>query len=175
MPLASHTVDAIFARMTVRYGSAWFAKWDGVPIESVKADWARELEGVSRYAIVYALGFLPSDFPPTVSAFLAICRRAPDRAEAAPEIAGPKADPQRVAEILGRVPRVAGQDPKAWARRLREREEEHGGVLENGKRMTLAQRDMWRAALHWVRAESDEREIHSQLAEDARARLGITA
>lgn len=45
------------------------------------------------------------------------------------------------------------KDPKAWAHALRDCERNRGGVLPSGKRMTPAQRTMWRAAL---RAENTE-------------------
>lgn len=43
----------------------------------------------------------------------------------------------------------AARDPKAWARDLREREIEHGGVLPDGTRMTYVQRSAWRQALRF--------------------------
>lgn len=44
-------------------------------------------------------------------------------------------------------------DPKAWARGLRSRELDHGGVLANGTRMTDSQREAWRHALRYETVE----------------------
>ena len=42
---------------------------------------------------------------------------------------------------------AAPVDYKAWARRLRDIELNRGGELPNGRKMTRAQREMWRTAL----------------------------
>jgi hypothetical protein len=56
-------------------------------------------------------------------------------------------DRRAIAQKLKSLDFGQPQNPKAWAYALRERELHHGGVLLNGKRMTEAQRTMWRAAL----------------------------
>lgn len=73
-------VDVLFSRLAVRYGDAWFRKWDGLPIEDVKADWQRGLEHIfagNPKAIAFGLDHLPDEFPPTVDAFARLCLRAP--------------------------------------------------------------------------------------------------
>lgn len=140
MPLKSETVDWIFARMLVRYGTSWSAKWAGVDMAAVAQDWALELEPVQPFAIKYAMGFLPLSYPPTAGEFKAICMRAPDRLPVA--IAdNTKADPERVAEIVGAIhiaPRTGGD--RAWARTLRRR-------AERGDRLSIFQKFAWREAL----------------------------
>lgn len=74
--LVSETVEAIFRRLSTRYGSAWAAKWAGLPVEDVKADWARVLGGQTKESVLYALDYLP-DFVPTAHQFREICNRAP--------------------------------------------------------------------------------------------------
>lgn len=78
MPLKSETVDWIFMRMLARYGSVWIAKWTGVPMEAVKADWAEQLAGMTKDDILYGIQYLPHDFPPTSAAFRALCAKAPE-------------------------------------------------------------------------------------------------
>lgn len=78
--LPSGWVDSLFARLAVRYGSAWSAKWEGLDMAAVRADWADELAGYANRpeAIKHALGHLPPDRPPNVSQFLLLCRHAPE-------------------------------------------------------------------------------------------------
>lgn len=94
-------VERIFARMAVRYGSAWMRLWEGVDIEAVKDDWAFGLGGFGGDAIHYALGYLPIDRPPTLGQFRETCTRAPEPKRIA--IAAPPADPGRVAVELQRM------------------------------------------------------------------------
>lgn len=73
-------IDSLFARLAVRYGSAWAAKWEGLDMAAVRADWAAELAGyVNRpEAIKHALIHLPVDRPPNVAQFVLLCRGVPD-------------------------------------------------------------------------------------------------
>lgn len=106
MALNPKWIDQIFARLTVRYGSAFLNRWTsaGVDLELVKADWAEELSGFEHWpeAIKHALDTLPADKPaPTVTDFKAACYRAPkpDR-QALPE---PAADPARVKSEMAKL------------------------------------------------------------------------
>lgn len=74
-------VDSLFARMAVRYGSSWSAKWEGLDMAAVRADWAAELAGFAGWpeAISYGLQYIPADRPPTVTQFRELCRGAPAR------------------------------------------------------------------------------------------------
>lgn len=157
MALDARWVDAIHARLLVRYGTRWVNLWAGIPEELVKADWAEQLAGLGGPSIQHALEHLPPEFPPTAAQFKALALSRAD--EAPPALPAPKADPRRVAAIMAGLQRRQQRDPKAWARDLRDREMNHGGVLVNGKRMTQAQRDMWRRAL-------DEQDAQPQDAED---------
>jgi len=143
MPLKSETVDWIFARMLVRYGASWVAKWNGVPMEAVAADWAHELERVPRDSILYALGYLPLEFPPTVAQFKAICQRAPEPKVLAirDEV---KADKAKVDAIVGTLKeRLAARHRLQWAHDLAARE-------KRGEPLTPVQAAAWREALNKV-------------------------
>lgn len=140
MPLPLEWIDSIFANMTVRYGSAWLAKWNGVDIAAVKADWADVLGGFQANpdAIKHALGSLPDDFPPTATQFRALCVARPEPAGRA--LPAPKADPAVVRKVMQAFVPKPSVDPKEWAHRLRIREQQCD-------RLTPAQRAMWRQAL----------------------------
>lgn len=97
MPLPDSWVEALFARLAVRYGAAWMRQWEGVDIAAVKADWAEQLSGATSGAIKHALDCLPIDRPPTVGQFLALCRNAPQYAP--PALPAPQLSPDRRAEL----------------------------------------------------------------------------
>lgn len=145
MALESRWVDAIHARLLVRYGTRWVSMWAGVPEELVKADWAAELDGLGPDAIAHAMHHLPHEFPPTVAQFKAIAlRRAEPGLKALP---APKPDPQVVAAVLESVKNIGRpQAGREWANALRERE-------QRGEILSPASRAMWRAAL---RVESEQ-------------------
>ena len=81
MPLPDAWVKSLFARLAVRYGSAWSAKWEGLDMDAVHADWADELAMFERWpeAISYGIVNLPLDRPPNVGQFRDLCRGAPAR------------------------------------------------------------------------------------------------
>ncbi len=143
MPLPDSWVDALFSRLQVRYGAAWVRMWEGVDPIAVKADWAAELAGFSGNpdALKHALEHLPVDRPPTVLQFKALCiSHQPSGVPIERWIAADKASPEVVAAVVGAVRQARDSDPKAWAHRLRIRE-------QNCDRLSKVQRDMWRAAL----------------------------
>lgn len=125
--------------MLIRYGAAWNRKWDGVDADAVKADWERELSGISGNAIRYALEHLPPEFPPTVAQFKALCISRPE-----PErkwLPAPKVDPKVIEEALSKLKSLTVQKERFdWAYSLQERE-------KDGEALTEEQRAMWRKAL----------------------------
>lgn len=143
---SSELVERLFARLAVRYGSAWLAKWQGIDIAAVKADWSEVLGGFERNpeAIRHALAHLPEDRPPTATQFRALCIGRPE--PALPALSAPAASPAVVAMVMDAVKPKSGVDPKEWAHRLRKREQQY-------ERLTPAQRAMWRKAL---KTESNE-------------------
>ncbi len=91
-------VDRLFQRLATLYGRAWLDLWAGIPIDAVKAEWARSLHGMAPEAIGLALESLKTEgvkFPPNLPEFIALCRqfvrRGPHRlALAAPRYAPPE-------------------------------------------------------------------------------------
>ena len=136
--LPSSWVDSLFARLAVRYGSAWMGMWNGVDIAAVKRDWAEELAGFADApdAIKHALANLP-DRPPNVQQFRALCINRPRTEKALP---APPADPAVVEKVLSAFERPPAHGPKAWAYALKKRDEQ-------GDRLTLFQRSALREAL----------------------------
>jgi hypothetical protein len=110
-------VEALFHRLTLRYGRAFLARWEDVPVDEVKADWARELACYAERpeAIEYALALVDPAEPPTAAQFRDLCSTAPAPAfRARPE---PK-QAQRAAEVRRKclrpvMPRI-GRDVR-WA------------------------------------------------------------
>lgn len=112
MPLPQSWVDALFARLSVRYGAAFLHQYGDADPEAVKADWAEALGGIRGDAIAYALQYLPADRPPTALQFRDACLRAP--APGAPRLAPPRtAPPEGVRDLGARMrarPRNAAQE-----------------------------------------------------------------
>jgi hypothetical protein len=145
MPLPSRWVDSLFAKLTVTYGQDFLRRWEGVPMDTVKADWAEALGGYEKNpeAIAFALTILDPAKPPTVLQFAEMCRRAPQTP--LPALEAPAPSPEAVRMATAALKRVGAQSvgDKSWAERLRDRE-----ARSNGKGMTKFQRDAWREALN---------------------------
>lgn len=139
-PLPSEWIDSLFARLSVRYGASWSRMYEGIDMAAVKADWARELAPYANDAapIKYALDNLPSDWPPNVSQFKAICLNRPEPPR--PQLAAPKPDKARLEAELSKLAKPKKADPLAWAYELQEREKQ-------GFPLTEVQRQKWRQAL----------------------------
>lgn len=117
MPLNLRFVKEIHARLAVRYGTAWSAKWAGLSVEAIEADWADQLDGMKPEGIRKALQSLPVEFPPTAPGFRAL---GVIREDASPLIALPPPDLvglRRIAQSL--APIVNHQEqPSEWMARL---------------------------------------------------------
>jgi hypothetical protein len=99
--LPTNWLDRLFSVLRANYGTTFDRQWqapDGIDpadhAEQVKATWARELAHFANHpaAIRYALDNLP-DYPPSLPQFRGLCREGLPRAEAAPALPPPKADP----------------------------------------------------------------------------------
>ena len=104
MSLPNNWVDRIFAKLTLVYGTDFTRRWEGLDVDDVKADWARELAMYQQApaAIAYALENLPENKPPNVLQFRALCRAAPNR-PVTPMIehsTGKTVEPEALAEIV---------------------------------------------------------------------------
>lgn len=143
MSLPVNWVEKIFDRLSMIYGREFMTQWHGMDMLEVKRTWAEELAGFGDRpdCIDYALRNLPTDRAPSALKFRDICRRAPPKIVAA--IAH---QPQRSAasdsiasKALAAI-RSDKPDPKAWAHKLKARE-------EAGEPLNQFQRDAWREAL----------------------------
>ena len=78
-PLPDAWIDAIFARLTLLYGTNFLRLWASLDMTAVKAHWADELSGFQRHpeAIRYALEMVDPDCPPNVRQFRRLCLCAP--------------------------------------------------------------------------------------------------
>ena len=156
-PSKSALLELVFAKCNLRYGRDFADRWVGVTLAEVKDEWWRTLGPLLDHpdSIKYALETLP-DRPPTSAQFRDLCTHKPEPVIERPRLNEPPADPARVAAELAKLSIVrmdveakaaGGNVLKAWALALRDRELNHGAVLESGRKMTQAQRDMWRRAL----------------------------
>lgn len=144
MSLPSPWVDKIFAKLAVTYGQRFLGLYAGLDLQAVKDDWGQELRGYAQApkAIAHALDNLPTDKPPTVLEFRALCRTAPQYIQT-PKLPAPRSlPPPNLVDAVSQIVAEKANDPKAWAYRLRDRE-----IRSNGAGMTLAQKQMWRDAL----------------------------
>lgn len=143
MPLPARWVDHLFAKLTVRYGSAFQRQWPDADIEFVKADWADVLDGTSAESIAYALQYLPTERAPNAMQFRDLCRRAPARTPALPP-PDVRADDRVVAAAVATASSAIGtpRDRLEWARSVIRRHETNEGL-----RPTAAARDIAREAL----------------------------
>jgi hypothetical protein len=117
MQLPNSWIDRIFARLLVRYGSAWLRLWESLDIEVVKADWAVVLGSMPTDSLLYGLENLPDDRPPaTAQAFRAICLRRPDRPLPALTHSYGKARPEVIAKLRQAAEAMrAGRGSREWA------------------------------------------------------------
>lgn len=114
MPMRSDWIDALFDRLTVRYGALFTRQYDGIDIGAVKADWADMLGGLSGAALRYGLANL-AQLPPNAMQFRDICVRAPVEFPAA--IEAPRADPAVVAAVRAGITMEQAEPPAAVASR----------------------------------------------------------
>lgn len=139
--MSTDLVDNVFRRFMGVYGNRFTRMWEGLDLADVKAQWAAELHRFDAAAIRHGLDHLPATLPPTLLEFCQLCNRAP--ATAMPALPKPTASAavieRAVNDALART-QDSLSGPKAWAYRLRARE-------EAGEKLTLFVRKAWREAL----------------------------
>lgn len=112
MPLPQSWVEALFARLAVRYGTAFLRQYGDLDPAAVKADWAEVLGGIRGDAIAYALQQLPVERPPNAMQFRDLARRAP--APTVPQLPRQRTEPPAgVRDLAARMrarPRNAAQE-----------------------------------------------------------------
>lgn len=121
MSLPDAWVDRIFEKMNLTYGHQFLARWDGISVDKLKADWAHELRGFAQSpsAVAYGLEHLPVK-PPTVIEFRAICNSpSAPRPEAPLSLGYRSKTPQELAAER-HIERI---------KRVREAHPEYGGCL----------------------------------------------
>jgi len=120
-------VDRLWERFENRYGALWMARWQGLPLARVKAEWAGELRGFRPEAI--ALGFEAAksdEYPPSLPKFVEYCRAAAKRvgnsatALPAPSPTDRDTAAKRAAELGAKFRRYPA-DGLGWAEMLRKR------------------------------------------------------
>lgn len=134
--------EKILSKLALTYGARFADTYVGMDMDMVRRNWAKELDGVSREGVFYAMANLPERYPPNVLEFRKLCQAR--RTEAA-RLALPAPKPSGMSEgVRERVARIgqgrSEQHPREWARRLRQREL----LCES---LTPTQREMWRDAL----------------------------
>jgi hypothetical protein len=129
----------VLAELTAAYGARFARQYEGADQELVRRAWGRQLHGLSHESIGWALRHLP-EHPPNAMAFRSIALQRPT--EYRPALPEPHAPPDkaRLESLLAKARAPSHRHPRQWAYDLRDRE-------RNGERLTLAQRQMWRAAV----------------------------
>ena len=108
-------IDRLFQKLHTMYGKAWLDLWIGVPIDAVKAEWARTLHGVEPETMRLALDSMATEgraFPPNLPEFVALCRqfvrKGPHRLSlAAPRHDAPDGAIRSLRQILDQAGRKA--------------------------------------------------------------------
>ncbi len=160
--LPDRWIQHIWTTMRANYGARWDRMFavppcppDVDPVQHVQAHmhsvqrvWAAKL-GPFQFnsaRLNYGLDNLPAD-PPNLPEFYGICNRMPGKNEAL-ALDAPKANPERAARELAKLGDIRTPvDRLAPLRELHDRDVNHGGVMANGKRITLSQRFVYRKAL----------------------------
>jgi hypothetical protein len=120
MPLPDSWVDALFAKLSLRYGAAFMRQWPDAEPALIKADWADVLSGYDapdrRNAITFAIASLPPDRPPNALQFLSLCRQysGPEKQLRIEHNPAP-ANPDRVRSIMARLRSGLGDSRKTPA------------------------------------------------------------
>lgn len=110
--LLPQLVEIIFKKMSLRYGRDFLARYEGLDLDEVIADWIHELRGCEKnpMAIHFALQNLPDNRPPNVAEFRALARRAPAPNEVL-ALDRPVVDVKRVDSMLGNMRERLGLKP----------------------------------------------------------------
>lgn len=175
MSIPSAWIDRIFEKLTLVYGAEFLSRWKGIPLDEVKADWVRELDGLENRpeAIKHALEHLPTDKAPTVLQFRELTRRAPDKG--LPALPAPEVNPAAVARAVAMANAAFNTPVDRMAR-----QREHMAMELRGERVSPAQRDFWRRALRTeliqrYGIDTAERGFHLEHLAEAVQRKGVAA
>lgn len=81
-PIPHAVIVQIFGQLTLAYGQPFLARWDGVDMGTVHADWRYKLAGLTPEQIAWGLDHLKAGRPPEAMAFREWCEAMPDPAPA---------------------------------------------------------------------------------------------
>lgn len=123
MALPLSWVDRIFDKLMLTYGRDFTGRWDGLPMASVKNDWAHELSGFEDHpeAIKHAFLTLNPAKPPTVLEFRNMAANAPKMAKI--ELPPPPVDKVFRQSLIDKIQAPKEGGMKAWAYALKARDE----------------------------------------------------
>lgn len=158
--LDAQWLDMVLGRLMLAFPNRFPPR--GTPTDLTRAEWSRELSGLSAEELKHGMANLPADYPPNATQFRVICQSRP-KPQAPPEPAAAFVpDPDKVATAKTMVTQFDAKkgpaDPLRWARNLRKRE-------ANGDHLTLWQKQAWRDAL--AREMAAER-LADEVNDDAR-------
>lgn len=148
--LPNSWIEKIFTYMSGLYGSKFSDLWRGSDLNTVKQLWAEKLGGFEPIpgAIKEALDALDGKpFPPTLPEFLELCRESARRQTAQKPMLEHKPTPEEIKrgqEAASKLYTALSQknDHKAWARRLKARN-------ESGEKLSLLQIQGYQDALRY--------------------------
>ena len=80
--LPAHWIDRLFMRLGMAYGREWMNKWEGFPMDAVKAEWAAQLGDLDEWQLAWALDHLP-EFAPGLPKFRKLALEAPRKEQPA--------------------------------------------------------------------------------------------
>lgn len=150
-------LNIVLQRLELAYAGRFPPR--GVNVALLRAEWQRELSGMTREQLQHAMANLPPDYPPNVLQFRAICasHRPPVVVGKAQPTEPPKPETVAMMKAFAEgLQKAAGgkadRDPLRWAKRLKERE-------EAGHGLTRVQAQAWREALGRIlRVEATQEE-----------------
>ncbi len=140
MSLRADWVDALFARLSVRYGVAFTRQYEGLDLAAVRGDWADVLDGFSGDDIAHALQVLPADKPPNALQFRDACRRAPNPPSLALGYSPARQTPEQRAKLQAIADDIGRSNPNGryCLNRLRTFEARTGQRLSAAQRFQIA-------------------------------------
>lgn len=134
-------LDTVLMKLTLTYPGRFPPK--GTPTEVCRAEWSRDLSGLSADELRHGMANL-GQHPPNAFQFKAICESRPKPLPLPEPAAKYVPKPEEVAQAKTAVAAFNAQkgviDPLRWARNLRQRE-------AKGEGLTPWQKQCWRDAL----------------------------
>ncbi len=135
-------LDAVLMKMALTYPNRFPPR--GVPADMLRGEWSRELGGLEVADLRHGMQNMPTDHPPNVTQFRAIClsrpKPLPMPVPAAKYVPRHEDLNQAKTMVAAFDAQKGPGDPLRWARNLRKRE-------AAGESLTPWQKGCWRDAL----------------------------